>query len=184
MSSFESVRGTFWLFATVGIYTFGALTAFWLLSTRCIDSIDFVCENTFHVPGAQMISTLFILFPCFEGADEKMMVCNLYWLSIHCLYTPLDLKTMVCNLYWLLFTAYVNPWLLVWKVHDPTSACYSYTTLMWVTPIGICFYMAVMSYVLGYAFWAKKGGYWLFVVDLTSNSLTAHCVLLMPIDLP
>ena len=46
--SFE-VRTTLWLFATVGVYTF----------------------------GPDVISSLFVAFPCFDGAGESMMVIHL-----------------------------------------------------------------------------------------------------------
>ena len=45
-AAFESLTSTLWLFATVGVYTF----------------------------GASVISDLFVALPCFDGAGESMMV--------------------------------------------------------------------------------------------------------------
>ena len=47
-AAFESLTSTLWLFATVGVYTF----------------------------GAPVISDLFISFPCYDGAVERMMVLS------------------------------------------------------------------------------------------------------------
>ena len=55
------------MFATVGIYTFGN-------STLTMKASQTLVPITRPVTGAQMISDLFIVFPCFEGADEEMMV--------------------------------------------------------------------------------------------------------------
>ena len=48
-TAFESLTCTLWLFATVGVYTF----------------------------GASVISDLFVALPCFDGAGESMMVFHL-----------------------------------------------------------------------------------------------------------
>jgi len=84
-----------------------------------------------------MVSALFVVFPCYNGADEKMMVRHTSGLQTACF-----LAMLVC---------------LSCKVHDPTSACYSYTALMILTPIAICFYLTISAYVLGFSFWARKG---------------------------
>lgn len=55
------------MFATVGIYTFGSFD--WL---TCHPPVSDCCPI-----GAPMISVLFVVFPCFEGGDEQMMVRNL-----------------------------------------------------------------------------------------------------------
>ena len=84
---FENLRGTAWLLTTVFIYTF----------------------------GASIISDLFMVFPCFEGAGGLKMM-----------------------------------------LHDPSTSCYGYSTLMVLVPIAICVYTAVAIYVLGFAFWSHK----------------------------
>ena len=42
-------------------------------------------------------------------------------------------------------------------IHDPSKACYGYSTLMVLAPIAICVYTATAMYVLGFAFWSRKG---------------------------
>ena len=84
---FENLRGTAWLLTTVFIYTF----------------------------GASIISDLFMVFPCFEGAGGLKMM-----------------------------------------LHDPSTSCYGYSTLMVLVPIAICVYTAAAMYVLGFAFWSRK----------------------------
>jgi hypothetical protein len=84
---FENLRGTAWLLTTVFIYTF----------------------------GASIISDLFMVFPCFEGAGGLKMM-----------------------------------------LHDPSTSCYGYSTLMLLVPIAICVYTAAAMYVLGFAFWSRK----------------------------
>ena len=72
VSSFEGLRGTCWMFATVGIYTFGPFARlFTVVFTCAVDGDD--CYST----GASIISTTFVVFPCFQGVDEQMMVHNL-----------------------------------------------------------------------------------------------------------
>ena len=41
-------------------------------------------------------------------------------------------------------------------LHDPSTSCYGYSTLMVLVPIAICVYTAVAIYVLGFAFWSRK----------------------------
>jgi hypothetical protein len=84
---FEHFRSTMWLFTTVFTYTF----------------------------GASIISDLFMVFPCFEGAGGLKMM-----------------------------------------LHDPSTSCYGYSTLMVLASLAICAYTAVAMYVLGFAFWGRK----------------------------
>ena len=72
--TFEHLGSTLWLFATVGVYTF----------------------------GAPVISELFLIFPCFEGADETRMMVRILSSSPSneglCRVTILSLNVMATQL--------------------------------------------------------------------------------------
>merc|ERR1712166_219612 len=42
-------------------------------------------------------------------------------------------------------------------IHDLSTSCYGYSTLMVLAPIASCVYTATAMYVLGFAFWSHKG---------------------------
>ena len=119
-------------------------------------SLDFQAEMCIFV-SHPMVTMVFLLLVA--GALSKFTVRFEHFASTMWLLTTVFVYTfgaaIISNLF-MVFPCFEASDGLRMMIHDPSTACYGYSTLMLLAPIAICVYTAAAVYVLGFAFWSRK----------------------------